>query len=412
MEQASHPLHLFEGYGIELEYMIVDREHLTILPLADRVLYSITGAYEPEVGTGKLCWSNELVLHVIELKTNGPARELESLPDTFNNDIRRINAILSPHGAQLMPTGLHPWVNPHTHTKLWPHEYNVIYETYKNIFGCQDHGWSNIQSSHINLPFYDDSEFARLHTAIRLVLPLLPALAASTPVIEGKLSSVLDSRLKVYCTNQQKIPSIAGDIIPERVLSRREYERVILEKMYRDTAPYDPEGIIRHEWLNSRGAIARFERNTIETRVLDMQECPLADLSIAFLTIEIVKALVREQWTDYLHQCSFGSGPLVDLFHRTVSDAEQALIDDPHYLEVFNYPSSAPCKADGLLHYLSETLVPDSSPWCDPLAKLLSQGSLARRIIKSLKGDTRLEHLREIYGELCKCLARGKFFSA
>ena len=110
--------------------------------------------------------------------------------------------------------------------------------------------------------------------------------------------------------------------------------------MYRDIAPYDPEGIIQHEWLNSRGAIARFERNTIELRVIDMQECPLADLSVAFLTTEAVKALVKERWTDYAHQSSFAIEPLVNVFNKTVHQAEQALIDDPLYLEIFSYPSS------------------------------------------------------------------------
>ncbi len=31
-------LHLFGGFGIELEYMIVDRETLSVLPVADRLL--------------------------------------------------------------------------------------------------------------------------------------------------------------------------------------------------------------------------------------------------------------------------------------------------------------------------------------------------------------------------------------
>ena len=33
--------------------------------------------------------------------------------------------------------------------------------------------------------------------------------------------------------------------------------------------------------MNSRGAIARFDRNAIEIRVIDVQECPKADLAIA-----------------------------------------------------------------------------------------------------------------------------------
>ncbi|HAL85576.1 MAG TPA: hypothetical protein DCM31_01010, partial [Deferribacteraceae bacterium] len=37
--------------------------------------------------------------------------------------------------------------------------------------------------------------------------------------------------------------------------------------MYRDIAPYDPECILQEEWLNSRGAIARFDRKAIEIRL-------------------------------------------------------------------------------------------------------------------------------------------------
>ena len=50
--------------------------------------------------------------------------------------------------------------------------------------------------------------------------------------------------------------------------------------MYDDIAPLDPDAVLQHEWLNARGAIARFDRNTIELRVLDVQECPRADLAI------------------------------------------------------------------------------------------------------------------------------------
>ena len=71
-------LGLFEGYGVEIEYMLVDRETLVVLPQADRVLEVAAGEVVSEVEMGELAWSNELVLHVIELKTNGPARSLPS----------------------------------------------------------------------------------------------------------------------------------------------------------------------------------------------------------------------------------------------------------------------------------------------------------------------------------------------
>ena len=45
---------------------------------------------------------------------------------------------------------------------------------------------TNIQAVHLTLPFRGASEFGRLMAACRVVLPLLPALAASSPFVEGE----------------------------------------------------------------------------------------------------------------------------------------------------------------------------------------------------------------------------------
>lgn len=70
-----------------------------------------------------------------------------------------------------------------------------------------------------------------------------------------------------------------GYVVPESVSGRAEWEGRILIPMYRDIAPYDTAGIQQQERLNSRGAIARFDRDAIEIRVLDIQECPLANIA-------------------------------------------------------------------------------------------------------------------------------------
>jgi len=277
---AAAPISLFHAFGVELEYMIVDARTLSVRPIADEVLKAAAGQITSEVECGEIAWSNELALHVIELKTNGPAPSLAPLPTLFQEQVTRIQEILARYDARLMPTAMHPWMNPDQELRLWPHDYNPVYESYNRIFDCRGHGWANLQSVHLNLPFADDEEFGRLHAAIRLLLPILPALAASSPVVERRLSGLLDTRMETYRSNSQRIPSITGAVIPEPVFTRKDYQQRILERMYADIAPHDPAGILQHEWLNSRGAITRFDRNTIEIRVLDVQECPLADVAI------------------------------------------------------------------------------------------------------------------------------------
>jgi len=113
-------LGLFQGFGVELEYMVVDRESLSVFPVVDRILEAVAGEIVSEWEQGPLAWSNELVLHVVELKTNGPAAELSGLDHLFQSDVRRINHILEEMGGALLPTAMHPWMDPLRETVLWP----------------------------------------------------------------------------------------------------------------------------------------------------------------------------------------------------------------------------------------------------------------------------------------------------
>jgi len=412
--EETPDLGLFEAYGIELEYMIVDGDSLSVLPAADRAIQSLAGGIVNEVETGALAWSNELALHVIEMKTNGPVRALTGLHQAFQSDITRLNALLAPLGGRLMPTAMHPWMDPERETRLWPHDDSMIYRTFDRIFGCQGHGWSNLQSMHINLPFADDDEFARLHAAVRVTMPLMPALAASSPVMDSRLTGLLDNRLEVYRDNCRRVPSVSGRIIPEPAYSRQAYETEILQRIYRDMAPLDPAGILRHEWINARGAIARFERNTVEIRVLDTQECPAADIAVAALVVEVVRALTDEHWCGLRHLQKWDSGSLQRLFLQSVRHADLAVIDDDDFRAAFGFPERGPCRARDLWQHLIETLMvprPDlPAPWQDAYRLYLRRGSLARRIASALGNTPAPDQLKSTYRRLCDCLGQGTLF--
>ena len=411
---SARRLHLFEGYGVELEYMIVRKKDLDVLPVTDKVIHAVSGTYESEIEQGPLNWSNELVLHVIELKTNGPAPALEPLPDLFLSHIRTINRILEAVDGRLMPTAMHPWMDPLLETRLWPHEYSPVYEAYNRIFGCRGHGWSNLQSLHINLPFADDSEFGRLHAAIRLILPILPVIAASSPIVDGRFSGAMDTRLEFYRNNQKIIPSLAGSVIPEPVFTKNEYERHILKQIYRDIKPYDHDRILRHEWLNSRGAIARFNRYTIEIRVIDVQECPLADLAIAAVVVALIKELIAETWGTVSAQQAFPTERLAALFLRAIKDADKAGIDDPEYLRLFGWNNGSVCTAGELwMHLFSSKLSHTlDSMWAEPLEIILHEGPLSRRIVRFLGADPSRAGLSACYRNLMECLDEGRLFRA
>ncbi|MCA9267666.1 MAG: hypothetical protein KDA41_04320, partial [Planctomycetales bacterium] len=270
------------------------------------------------------------------------------------------------------------------------------------------HGWANLQSVHLNLPFADDAEFGRLHAAIRLVLPILPALAASSPMIEGRLTGKLDNRLDVYRHNARRVPMVSGQVVPEAVFTRADYEREIFAPLYADIAPHDPEGTLQNEWLNARGAIARFDRGAIEIRVLDIQECPAADLAIVATIAKVLELLCGETWTPLAEQQSQTTAALAAHLWRAVDDAGDARIDDAGYLRQFGLQQDAASMREVWTHLVDAALEADS-PHRAALGVILREGTLAKRIVRALAGAPQ-DRWRVVYGALCDCLRRGAMF--
>lgn len=410
MNDTTPPLSLFAGHGIELEYMIVDRERHDVRPLTDQVLHAAAGEYAEEVEQGDMAWSNELVLHVIEIKCNGPAANLGGLAAAFQREVGRIDALLAPLGATLMPTAMHPWMDPLRETRLWPHGHNEIYSTFHRIFDCTGHGWSNLQSMHINLPFADDTEFEQLHAAIRCLLPLLPALAASSPLAQWELSGFMDTRLEMYRHNSRRVPGITGLVVPEAVRNRSEYEQQIFAPMFAAIAPHDPKGVLQYEWLNARGAIARFDRNTIEIRVLDMQECPAQDLAIARGTCALLRALIAGRFAPLPVQHELKTESLAQIFNDCVHSADAAVIDDRQYLAALGFPERSAQAREVWQHLLeSVPATAEDTEWRAGLDYIVREGCLARRITRAV-GNGRRSHVQEAYRVLCQCLAQGRRF--
>ncbi|MBL0927913.1 MAG: glutamate--cysteine ligase [Phycisphaerales bacterium] len=418
---------LFEVFGVEIEYMIVDRETLSVRPIADQLLRMASGDDSGDHDAGAITWSNELTRHLVELKTTAPVPGFAGLAGHFQAQVSRINQMLAsmPRPARLLGTGMHPWMDPDRELQLWPHENREIYQTYDRIFGCRGHGWANLQAVHLNLPFSGDDEFAALHAAVRLVLPVLPALAASTPYFNPSgagpaATGLLDNRLEVYRTNSRRVPSAVGRVIPEPVFSRQAYEREILGRIYADLAPLDPEGVIRHEFANARGAIARFGRGSIEIRVLDAQECPAADVAVAAAVAAVVRAVARERFQDLDAQMRWAVDPLEKIFLATLKDADEAVIDNREYLQALGYRSGVRATAGELWRHLIETTVKPTwgmnAAFLAPLEVIASAGPLARRIVRAVGtapgSAPDSAALREVYGRLADCLGEGRLFGA
>jgi glutamate---cysteine ligase / carboxylate-amine ligase len=402
---------LFEVFGIELEYMIVDRDTLAVRPIADQLLCAAHGGevWVEDVERGEIAWSNEIVAHLVELKTNGPAPSLAGLDAAFHADVIAANRLLAPENAMLLGGGAHPFMDPARETRIWPHGGAEVYSTYDRIFGCKGHGWSNLQSTHLNLPFADDEQFGRLHAAIRLVLPIIPALAASSPFLDGRFTGHLDARLETYRHNQARIPSITGRIIPEPLFSEHEY-RGLLARIAADVRPHDPDGILDPIFLNSRGAIARFDRNAIEIRLIDIQECPAADLGVVTAIVSLLRRLVAEQAAPYRLQREWPEDLLADVLLEVVRDGDEARINDADYLRMLGLRERS-MSAGEAWRVLCEAARDDFQGAArKSTARILHEGPLARRLLRTVGDAPERKTLVAACRELASCLAENRQF--
>lgn len=405
-------LGLFQAYGIEIEYMLVDAATLAVAPVADALLAAEAGEVTSEAERGEFAWNNELARHVIEFKTNGPKPRLADLADGFAGEVRHANSLLAEQDCRLLPTGMHPWMDPAQETVLWQAEDREIYAAFDRIFSCRGHGWSNLQSMHLNLPFEGDAEFTRLHAAIRFLMPILPGLCASSPVMAGSVTGSMDNRLAVYRNNCARVPSVTGAVVPEPVDGIDAYRELILERIYRDMAPLDPAGVLRHEWVNARGVIARFDRMALEIRVLDTQECPAADLGFAQLIVAALQALCEERWADLATLQGRSTAVLARAFEAVTGDAEETEIHDRRYLAALGLNGAVASVAhvwatladrasgDGRLDKLAEQVI----------EHYLRHGTLATRIVAALPAEPSRAELAGVYRQLAECLARSELF--
>lgn len=433
-KKAEMPHSLFSVFGVEIELMCVERDTGKVWPHVDYLLTDLGGSPDSHPASGRVEADNELAAHVVEFKLSQPSPTLDGIWRDFWDLSRRADAALHKRGAMLMPGGVHPFMNPATESRLWPYEDSPIYSAFDRVFGCKGHGWFNLQSVHLNLPFANDAEFAALHSAIALLLPLLPALSNSSPVLDGVRSAWQSSRLNQYAGNQRKIASISGHLIPEAVGSEEEYRELVLAPMYRDIAPYDPEGILQDEWLNSRAAIARFDRHAIEIRCMDAQETPRADVALCWAAASFARhAILRDSESSESGRnggnllATHRATPLPllrSLFEASARQGRATLVPAAYPWQAlglrpddFRDMGGAPRTVGDILHALlratsSQSALPGADTYRPVIATLLNQGSLAERLLAKAENLTALQGEKwfALYQGLNDCLLGDRLF--
>ncbi len=399
----------FEVAGMELEYPTVDRD-LNVVPLVEEAFRVLAGRGTSDVELGAVGFSNEIADHVFEVKTGAPLKSLAEAEAALVEGIGRFSAVLRDEwGARLLPTGMHPWFNP-ARGRLWSRSGGRIYNTYARLFDVQTHGWMNVHAAHLNLPMGDEADAVAMHTAASLLIPYLPALAASSPMHDGELQPAADARLAWILEHQAHIPESCGELVPEYVGSFGDYRKNILQPMYAALDRLPDAGAIRHDFFNARGAVFKFSRRAMEVRVLDTQECVKMDVAVAVFVRSALKYLTSRVKAS---RVVLPPHPLlVADFRACIRDGSQALVTAPHLpgerdAEGRFYARDA---LRLLLDGARRAVRRDEAPYLELAARMIETGSLSERIRAELApvadaDDERFtEAARRIYIELMDCL--------
>lgn len=398
----------FEVAGLELEYPTVDG-NLDVAPLVEPAFRVLAGRGTSDVDLGAVGFSNEIADHVFEVKTLAPVASLADAEAALADGVRRFAAVLRDElGGRLMPTGMHPWMDPRGGT-LWTRSGLRVYLTYARLFDVRTHGWMNVQATHLNLPMGREGEAVSMLNASALLIPYLPALAASTPVHDGVLQPSADGRLAWILEHQARIPESCGDLVPETVESLSDYRKRILQPMYAALDRMPHTEAIRHEFFNARGAVFKSSRRAMEIRVLDTQECVRMDVAVAVFVRSALKHLTGRLRAGKLVQAPHEA--MVADFRACIRDGSEARVRAPH-LPVERGSDGLASVRDVLRHLLElarRAVRKDEAPYLDLVARMIEAGTLSERIRAALlphaddPAHFRTE-LRRVYRELMDAL--------
>ena len=381
--------------GPEHEFSLVNDE-LKALPIVDQVLKDFHGRIVNFVELPRFSFGKELQLHVMEVKPNEPFYSPVEFEETMQEAVQTLQSFIGrKYGAHLLGTGMHPLLRL-DETNVWPHRHRQIYEALGKIFNLKRHGWLNIQSYQLNLPYSDEKSGVLLHNLISNICPYLPAISASSPIVEGKFGEKVDNRLCFYRENQKEVPSITGDVVPEYTSSFAQYRKQIIDVYSQDLAARGVgKLLLGKEWVNSRGAIFRFDRRALEIRVMDEQECVKSDVSLSCFIRALLRGLMKEKAAFAPHNV------LLNDFNSIVNDGLRARLHD-------NFGILAKEACASLLHIAYENATEEEKKYLSTVQKRIEKGSLSEIIRERVERKSQKTDLKEaivhVYLQLAESL--------
>jgi carboxylate-amine ligase len=256
--------------GIEEEFAIIDPLTLSLAPRFEE-LRDAAGVLDPllrEHITG------ELISSEIEI-ISGPGADLRDARERQRERRRALFALAARHGAALAATGTHPWADYREQPIIDTEHYRRVEQGLKYV------AWrNNTFSLHVHVGIRDVDRAVRVCDRLRPVLPLLLAISANSPYLDGRLAGLHSTRSQIFT---RSFPRCG---VPDRFGGWPPY-RDYIDLLVRTASIIE----FTQVWWSVR---PHFAYGTVEVRVCDAQSTAAESDALAALIVACVAQAARD----------------------------------------------------------------------------------------------------------------------
>jgi carboxylate-amine ligase len=256
--------------GLEEEFAILDPTTLELVPRFEE-LYEAAREVDPllhESITG------ELISAEIEILSGAAASVLDAL-ERQRERRRRLFALAEAHGAVLGATGTHPWADYREQKIIDTEHYRRVEQGLKYV------AWrNNTFSLHVHVGLHDIDRAVRVCDRLRPLLPVLLAISANSPYLDGRDSGLHSARTQSFTRNFPRCG------VPDAFGGWSAY-RSYLEFLLRTNSIVE----FTQVWWSVR---PHLDFGTVEVRVCDAQATAAESEALASLIVACVAQTARD----------------------------------------------------------------------------------------------------------------------
>jgi carboxylate-amine ligase len=173
--------------GLEEEFSLLDPRTLELVPRFERMRAAAQADELLREGI-----AGELISSEIEI-ISGPGADLQDALARQRERRRRLFALADAEGVALGATGTHPWADYREQPIIDTEHYRRVEEGLKYV------AWrNNTFSLHVHVGVHDIDRAVRACDRLRPVLPLLLAISANSPFLDGRDSGLHSARSQAF----------------------------------------------------------------------------------------------------------------------------------------------------------------------------------------------------------------------